>query len=263
MTTPQNNGGGGDDDADAPPASGAPKGPITDTMRKPQLKRFYNAASAGEGGQILLDGRAVKTPKKRALKLPTPDSAAAVAAEWAAQGGEINPGSMPLTRFANTAIDAVADTLDAVAADIVAYAGRDLLCYRAKTPPELALQQAASWDPVVRWASETLHAHFVVVTGVMPVDQPPATLQKIAKTLEPHDAFRLTALHVMTTLTGSALLALADARGFLSASQAWSAAHIDEDYQIALWGQDEEAQHRRRLRTAEFDAASTFLTLLG
>ena len=262
MTSPPKNGGPEDAKASGAKASGAPRGPITDTMKKPLIKRFYKTANAGEGGQILLDGRAVKTPKKRALRLPTNACAEAVAAEWAAQGAEINPGSMPLTRFANTAIDAVADTLDAVAADIVAYAARDLLCYRAEPLHDLARLQAAKWDPVLDWAKTALHAPFRAVAGIMPIDQPAAALTAIAAAIEPHEAFRLTALHVMTTLTGSALLALAHARGFLKCDQAWAAAHVDEDYQIALWGEDDDAGDRRARRAAEFHAASRFLAML-
>jgi chaperone required for assembly of F1-ATPase len=246
-------------------ASGAPKGPITDSMAKPLVKRFYQDVSVGEGAffQILLDGRAVKTPAKRALMLPTRALADAVAAEWAAQNKTINPAGMPLTRFANTAIDAVSDAIAEVAADISAFAASDLMCYRAESPEELKIKQAEAWDPVIGWAREALAAHFTVVQGVMPVEQPRPALNAFAAALEPHDAFRLTGLHILTTLTGSALLALAHARGFLTADDAWAAAHIDEDYQIALWGGDEEAAARRKGRRAEFDAASQFLSALA
>ncbi len=244
--------------------SGAPKGIITDTMKAPLPKRFYKSATASQTApyQILLDGRAVKTPKKRALALPTLTCAEAIAAEWAAQTEFIDPASMPFTRFANTAIDAVADTLPDVAADIVAYAGRDLLCYRAEGPADLARLQAAKWDPVLSWAKATLGADFEVVAGIMPIDQPLATLDGIAQALLPLEPFRLTALHVMTTLTGSAILTVAHTHSHLTAAEAWAAAHVDEDYQIALWGVDDEAAHRRKLRAAEFLAASTFIELV-
>ncbi|MCB1485323.1 MAG: ATPase [Hyphomicrobiaceae bacterium] len=244
--------------------SGGPKGAISDSLAKPLPKRFYNEVSVSDGAffQILLDGRVVRTPKKRALVLPTRKLADAVAAEWAAQKDVIDPSTMPMTRFSNTAIDAVADAADEVAADIVAYAGRDLLCYRAETPAELAIRQTKAWDPVIDWAREALGAHFTVVDGVMPVDQPALTLQRIAKALEPHEPFRLTALHVMTTLTGSAILALAQARGFLSSEQAWTAAHVDEDYQISVWGEDYEAAEKRKQRQKDFDAASRLIATL-
>lgn len=238
---------------------------ISDSLAKPLPKRFYKDVSVGEGAffQVLLDGRPIKTPGKKALMLPTRALADLVAAEWAAQGAQIDPGTMPLTRFSNTAIDAVSAALDEVAADIVAYAGRDLLCYRAGHQPQLAERQAALWDPVLGWARAALGARFDVAEGVMPIDQPATTLKAIARALEPHDPYRLTALHVLTTLTGSAILALAHARGALDAEAAWAAAHVDEDYQIGMWGQDYEASVKRGQRQAEFDAASRYLAALG
>lgn len=244
---------------------GGPKGPITDSMRAPLPVRFYKEVSVRDGVffQILLDRRQVKTPKKRALMLPTRALAEAVAGEWSAQDKLINPAAMPLTRFANTAIDAVAETLDAVAADIVAFAGSDLLCYRAEAPRDLASLQAQHWDPVLVWVQSAFNARFTVVEGVMPVEQPAAALYPVASALQPHDAFRLTALHILTTLTGSALLALAHAHGRLSADETWAAAHVDEDYQIALWGEDGEAVARRQFRRREFNAACTLLAALS
>jgi chaperone required for assembly of F1-ATPase len=252
-------------DTGSEPQSGAPKGPIKDSMAKPLAKRFYKDVSIGEGAffQILLDGRPVKTPAKRALMLPTRALADAIADEWRSQDALIDPNRMPKTRFANTAIDAVSQAMDDVASDLVSYAGSDLVCYRAETPDDLRRLQSKHWDPVVAWAREALGAHFTVIDGVMPVEQPRLALNAFAAALEPHEAFRLTGLHVLTTLTGSALIALAHARGYLSAGEAWAAAHVDEDYQIALWGEDEEAAQRRNNRRAEFDAAGEFLAALA
>jgi len=245
-------------------ASGAPPRVITDTLAKPLARRFYKDASISDGPpfRILLDGKPVKTPKKRTLQVPTRRLAEAIADEWRAQEALINPARMPLTRFANTAIDAVDDAREAVAADIAAYAGRDLLCYRAEAPEALAKLQSKYWDPIIAAAEATLGAPLKVVSGVMPVEQPGETLAAFAAALTPLEAFRLTGLQVLTTLTGSAFLALALARGQLSPDAAWAAAHVDEDYQIGLWGEDAEAAVRRRARRAEFDAACRFLKLL-
>lgn len=242
-------------------------GPIkiaSDSLGKPLAKRFYADASVAGGApfEVQLDGRAVRTPKKHKLVAPSRALAEAIAAEWQAQGMSIDPATMPLTRFANTAIDAVADALGAVAADIAAYAASDLLCYRADGPEKLIQLQARHWDSVLAWAARELDAPFITVTGVMPIAQPAAAISAVAAALEPHEAFRLTALHVLTTLSGSAILALAHARGALDADAAWAAAHVDEDYQISLWGEDEEAAARRMARRAEFDAASRMLTML-
>lgn len=260
-----NDNGAPDRDPAAPRPSGGPRGVISDSMKKPLVKRFYKDVSVGDAApfQVLLDGRPIKTPKKRPLALPTRALAEAIADEWRAQAEFIDPTRMPLTRFANTAIDAVADTLDAVANDITAYAGSDLVCYRAETPEQLVESQSEHWDPVVAWANEALDAQFRVFPGVMHVAQSEASLAAVSKALRPHDAFRLTALHVLTTLTGSALIALALGREWLSADAAWKAAHVDEDYQISLWGEDAQATARRRGRRAEFNSAVQLLALLS
>lgn len=262
--TSSNGNGNGSHRAELERASGGPRGVISDSLAKPRTRRFYKEASVGDAPpfQILLDGRTVKTPKKRALAVPAKALAEAIAEEWQAQQEFVDPSRMPLTRFANTAIDAVAETEDAVAADIVAYAGSDLVCYRAETPEELVARQSRDWNPIVAWADTALRATFRVVPGVVHVEQPPAALEAVAKALTPHDAFRLTGLHVLTTLMGSALLALAIERRAVTADAAWAAAHVDEDYQISLWGEDAEAVARRRGRRAEFDAACRWLALL-
>jgi chaperone required for assembly of F1-ATPase len=169
---------------------------------------------------------------------------------------------MPLTKLANSAIDGVMDRLADVRAEIVKYAGSDLLCYRADTPPELVRRQQEAWDPVLAWASEVFGARFTVAQGIMPVAQPEPGRAAVGAVLERYEAFPVAGLHVMTTLMGSALLALAHAQGRLTAEQAWGAAHVDEDWQIEKWGADAEAEARRRRRWAEMQAASRLLTLL-
>ncbi len=239
---------------------------------KPLPKRFYTDASVGNvtatdpgsaSYPLLLDGRGVKTPRRKALALPTAALAQAVAAEWQAQVAVINPALMPLTRLANTAIDGVTGREADVRADIVKYAGSDLLCYRAESPDALAQRQAAMWDPVLSWANGRLGAVFQTGRGLMPVPQSPATATAFAAALEPLDAFRLTSLHVMTTLTGSAVLALAVLECKLSAEAAWTAAHVDEDWQIERWGTDAAAETRRARRWTEMTAAARMLDLLA
>jgi len=231
----------------------------------PLPKRFYSAVTVApaEGGfAILLDGKPVRTPRKLPLRVPTRALADAIAAEWAAQKERVDPGSMPLSKLAITAIDGVAGHMADVAAEIVKFAGSDLLCYRAEAPDALRVLQAEAWDPMLRWAETALGARFATAKGVMPVAQSPAALERIAAAVAPFDAMALTSLHVLTTLTGSAILALAHAAGRISAQEAWTAAHVDEDWQIAKWGVDVEAAERRARRWAEMQAASRFLELL-
>lgn len=236
-------------------------------MREPvaKPKRFYReaAAEAGPDGYILmLDGRPARTPVKSPLALPTRALGDAVAAEWAGQGETIDPASMPLTRFANSAIDGVARDMAALRAELARYAGSDLVMYRAGSPEGLVRAQAEAWDPVLDWARESLGARFLLSEGVTFVAQPDASLARIGAALkEETSPFRLAALHVMTTLSGSVLLTLMHEAGEISADAAWRAAHVDEFFQETLWGLDAEAAERRARREAEFQAASRILAL--
>jgi chaperone required for assembly of F1-ATPase len=227
-------------------------------------KRFYDAVTTDPvagGWRILLDGRPVKTPQRAELVLPTAALAAAVAEEWRAQSAQINPASMPLTKLANTAIDAVTPNLASVAEDVLSFAARDLICYRVSAPESLAERQRASWDPLLAWAEQRHGARFVATAGIMPVDQPPESLAALREPVAGLGPFELAALHVMTTLTGSALLALALGADELSLEACWAAAHVDEDYQRSHWGEDAEARKRRELRFADMRAAATFFRL--
>jgi chaperone required for assembly of F1-ATPase len=234
--------------------------------RKQSLpKRFYQKATiapeVGGGASVRLDGKPLRTPDKAPLVLPNAALAEAVAEEWRAQGERIDPGTMPLTKLANSTLDGVRGREDAVIGDVLAYAGSDLVCYRAEGPEGLAAAQAGHWDPVVVFARE-LGAPLRLGEGMVHVDQSEASLDAIKRRLEGFDVWPLAALHVMTALTGSALIALAVALGRLSPEEAWEAAHVDEDWQIGQWGEDEEAADRRRRRWRDFAAAAQMLKLL-
>jgi len=227
-------------------------------------KRFYkDVAVTDEGGRaaLLLDGKPVRTPGKAPLSVPTSALAEAIAEEWRAQGDRIDPRTMPLTKLANSAIDGIEGRTEAVIDDIMAHAHADLLCYRASGPDGLLDAQAKHWDPVIAWAKDTLKAPLNLAEGIVHVAQPDASMAALRKELEGLDAFTLAALHVMTSLTGSALLALAVARKRLDPDAAWDAAHVDEDFQISQWGEDAEAKDRREARRRDFDAAARTLRL--
>jgi chaperone required for assembly of F1-ATPase len=232
-------------------------------QRAPAIKRFYATASVGEvqgGFALLLDGRAAHTPAKAKLIAPTRTLAEALAGEWGRQGETIAPAGMPLTRLANSAIDGVARALTETVDEIAGYAGADLVCYRALEPEALAARQAAAFDPVLAFAEEALGARFALAGGIMHVAQPAASLQAVRAAVEAYaDPFALTALHGVTSLSGSALIALAVARGAITPEAAWRAAHVDEDFQIERWGVDEEAARRRAAREREFSAAAFVL----
>lgn len=228
-------------------------------------KRFYTSVATitvERGHSIVLDGRPVRTPQRSQLIVPTEALAAVLADEWQSQGEHIDPATMPASRIVNSTIDAVVPNLSTVRADIVAFAGSDALCYRADEPADLAARQAEAWDPVLAWARDELGAAFKTQVGIVHVEQPTQTLEAIARSVDTLSAFEVAPLHVMTTLTGSAVLALAVAHGRLSAGEAWDAAHIDEDWQIAKWGEDWEAKERRQRRWKDMQAAAQILATL-
>jgi chaperone required for assembly of F1-ATPase len=229
---------------------------------RPALRRrFYENATVSEtpdGYAVQLDGKPVHTPARRPLAAPSLAIAQALASEWNAQTDVVDPAKMPLTRLANAIIDGVAETPKAVADEIKKYLASDLLFYRAGGPQGLVERQARDWDPILQWAAEALGAKFYLGEGVVHVVQPEAALAAACGAV-PDDPWRLGAAHVITTLTGSALIALAMARGQLSAEAAWQAAHVDEDWNMEQWGRDEMAMQRRDFRHAEFQAAATVL----
>lgn len=228
-------------------------------------KRFYKevaTAPEGDGFAILLDDRPIRTPAKAKLSVPSQALAEAIAEEWRAQGEHIDPETMRLTKLANSAIDGVRGREEAVLDDLSAFAGSDLLCYRSEGPEGLVAKQNEHWDPVLAWAKQDLGAPLNLAQGIVHVAQSQASLDRMRERLKGLDAFRLAALHVMTSLTGSALLPLAVASGRLTPDEAWAAAHVDEDWQIGQWGQDAEAAARRARRRQEFDASCRLLELL-
>ncbi|HEX6000346.1 MAG TPA: ATP12 family protein [Hyphomicrobiaceae bacterium] len=235
--------------------------------KRPALpKRFYRTVAVEAVPplfRVLLDGKPAGTPARKELALPSEALAEAVAAEWEAQREHIDPATMPLTRLVNSGLDGIAGREAEVRADIAKYADNDLICYRAETPAGLVRRQTEAWDPVLAWAHVALGTRFILAQGVIPVAQPAGAIEAVERTLTGHDPLSLAAYHVMTTLTGSALLALAHGAGHLTAEEAWSAAHIDEDWEISQWGEDGEAKARRAHRWSEMQAASRLLALLA
>lgn len=225
------------------------------------MKRFWTDVSVKDGG-IELDGRPVRTPGRAPLTLPTSALATAVAEEWRDVSATIDPRAMPLTGLANAAIDRIAGDTTGFAGGLAAYAASDLLCYRADSPDELVARQALAWDPLIDWASRRYDVHFTIATGVMPVDQPDATLERLGAAVASRDAFALAGLSPIVTTTGSLISALALAEDAAGADAIWSAATVDDDWQREQWGEDPTEAEARATRRRDFDAGVRFLQAL-
>ena len=220
--------------------------------------RFYAEARTERDGDwfvLMLDGKPALTPARHRLGVPEAALAEALAAEWNGQGERIDPATMPVTQLVNAALDRVAGEMAAVRKEIVRYVGSDLVCYRADEPEGLAGRQREAWDPLVAWAEREFGVSLRLADGVVAVEQAPELGAAVDEALTRLEAIPLTGVHAATTLTGSAILALALLRGRLDADEAWQAAHVDEDWQMEQWGRDEVALTARTARRAEFDAA--------
>jgi chaperone required for assembly of F1-ATPase len=229
-------------------------------------KRFYKDVAAGpvDGGFVVtLDGRQVRTPgKKLPVIVPAAAIATAMAEEWAAQGEFINPATMPMVRLINSAIESGEASIPAFREEITKFAAGDLLLYRAESPQELVSEQELAWDKALVVLARHFGVSFQPTTGVRHQPQPKATLDRLAESLVEENLLVLTALVSITGLTGSGLLSIGLWNMLFSPDQVWAAAHVDEDYQISQWGQDEEAAERRAMRRVEFDIAVAVLDAL-
>jgi chaperone required for assembly of F1-ATPase len=225
------------------------------------MKRFWQTVTV-EKGELRLDGRPVRTPGRAPLVVPSERLAEAIADEWRAVTGEIDPRAMPLTGLANAAIDRIAPDPVAFAAGLARYGESDLLCYRAETPQALVARQRAAWDPLLDWARTRYDVHFEVTAGVIHKPQPEATIARLGEAVAARTAFELAGLSPIVTVTGSLVAGLALLEGAADAETVWRAARIDEDWQAEQWGEDDLAIRTRDAHRADFDAGARFLALL-
>lgn len=229
-------------------------------------KRFYKHVAAGpvDGGFVVtLDGRPVRTPgKKLPVIVPAAAIATAMAAEWDAQGEFIDPAGMPMVRLINSAVESGEEMIPAFREEVIKFAAGDLMLYRAESPQELVSEQELAWDNALTAIARHFGVSFQPTMGVIHQAQPRTTLDRLAESLVGENLFTLTSLVSITGLTGSGLLAIGLWNKLFTPDQVWQAAHVDEDYQIAQWGQDEEAAERRATRRVEFDTAVAVLDAL-
>lgn len=230
------------------------------------MKRFWKIAEAVEqegGWAVRLDGKPLRTPLREPLLVPTETLARAIAREWNSVEDRIDPRAMPLTGLANAAIDRVRPDRHTFAAGLAKYAEADLACYRAEGPLELVERQEQSWDPLLAWARHRFDVDFRTTCGILHVDQPEATVARLAHAVEALDAFHLAGLSPLVTISGSLLVALAVLEGELTVEEGWKAVSIDERWQLDHWGADAEAEQRLKNRRRDFLAAAQFLELLS
>lgn len=226
-----------------------------------RIYRAVSTAAQSDGHAVWLDDRVARTPAGQALVLPTAALAEAVAAEWAAQGETVQPETMPLTRLAMTAIDRIEAERAGVIEAIVTYGASDLVCYRAERPADLAARQEAQWGPLLEWVKTALGVQLAVTCDVFPVPQPAATTQALRCAVAALGTLELTALASIVQISASLVIGLALVKGCLDAEAAFTAAMVDEQYQLERWGEDAWASARAAALRAELFAAARWLAL--
>lgn len=224
-------------------------------------KRFWKQAQVVEtegGYSVELDGRPIKTPAKKPLRVPTLALAGAIAKEWDAQVDKIDPATMPVTRTANSALDKVAHQFTEVADMLAAFGDSDLLCYRATHPEELVARQSELWDPLLDWAADALDARLRPVSGIMHQPQDGDALARLTKQVHALSDFELAGFHDLVAISGSLVLALAVTSERLSVNEAWELSRLDESWQEEQWGVDEEASELAEKKRIDIVNAAWF-----
>ena len=230
------------------------------------MKRVWKQADAVErdcGWGVELDGKPLRTPARDLLTVPTKALAEAIASEWNEVGDKIDPGTLPLTGLANAAVDRVAPDKEAFAKGVARYAEADLACYRAEGPSALVDRQTESWDALIGWGRRRFDVDFRTTRGIVHVDQPAATVDRLSHAVAALDPFRLAGLSPLVTISGSLLAALGVLEGTLMPDQAWDAVTVDDRWQLEQWGSDAEAEAAIDNRRRDFMAAARFLELLN
>jgi chaperone required for assembly of F1-ATPase len=230
------------------------------------VKRFWNdvGVEAEDGGwAVRLDAKAVKTPSRAPLTVPSRTLADAIADEWRSIEGEIDPRRMPLTGLANAAIDRVAPAKDVFASGLARYVEADLACYRAEGPKELIDRQEEQWNALLSWGRRRFDVDFATTTGVTHVTQPPATVERLSYAVSALDAFRLAGLSPLVTISGSLVGGLAVLEKAMAPEGVWAAVSLDDQWQLERWGSDAEAETALENRRRDFMAGARFLDLLS
>jgi len=229
------------------------------------VRRFWKEVTVERdeaGWAVRLDGRALRTPARASLSVPNRPLADAIAEEWRSAGDEIDPSAMPLTGFANAAIDRVAPERQAFASGLGRYAEADLACYRSEWPPELVQRQEQGWDPLLAWARRRYDIDLATTSALVHFPQPPATVDRLVHEVTALDPFRLAGLSSLVTIGGSLIAGLAVLEKAMPAEEAWAAVSADDRWQLEQWGSDTEAEKALENRRRDFLAAARFLELL-
>ena len=168
---------------------------------------------------------------------------------------------MPFYSLTVTAIDRAESQKAELIAKMQHYIMNDLLCYRESKDTKLQEYQNKNWNQWLLWSKKEYNFDLKTTNGVMPINQDENNKNLLLKIILPMDIWRFSVFVKATTLTGSAILALAFVNKQLEAEELFSLCFLDELYQIKRWGEDEEALQKRSAIKNELFSISDFLRL--
>lgn len=232
------------------------------------MKRFYTLASHKKvdgGYEIQLDGKTVKTPSGQSMVTLTKALADVIIAEWGAQEEKIKPDTMPITQILTTKIDKIRDR-EAITEAAMRYLDTDLVCYWAKDPADVAARQKEVWGRWVKWFDTHFEVPLYTTTNIDAITQDPEAHKRAWNYIEALDDAYFTILHIVTSLSGSLILALAFTEGEITAEEIFEASYLEELYRGELYNEElhgaapnEEAEREDFKR--DITAAQTYLEL--
>ena len=228
------------------------------------MKRFYEKVDITQSQkryQITLDNSPLKTPLKSTLQLPTRKLAEKIAKEWSDVETDIIPKRMPIFSLAVTAIDRVATQRNELSEEMQHYIMNDLLCYRESDDTKLQEHQNKYWDPWLSWSNTEFEFNLKLGKGIMPVAQEARNANLLTNEISRMNIWTFMCFVRVTTLTGSAILALAFIRKQLTPDTLFSVAYLDELYQNSRWGEDDESKARHVAVKNELHDLSDFFRL--
>ncbi len=226
-----------------------------------KAKRFWSEVSVREmDGKyaVMLDDRELKTPYKNPLHLPSRALAEAVAEEWAAVDGEINPNIMPMTKMCNSAVERITQQREDIQNHLLEYLENDLLVYRASEPEALVKRQRA-WDEPMNWV-QRFGIQLHTTQGIMAIDQPAENNHHAREWIEKLDNYQMVSFYEYVVITGSFVLGMAVVEGEISAEKAFDLSRLDDDFQAETWGMVDVKKEERDQKLVEIQQAQTFIS---
>ena len=232
------------------------------------MKRFYKLVSSkkvSDGYALQLDGKNIKTPLGQVIQAPTQALMDAIVLEWAEQGEKVKPETMPLTQILTTAIDKIRDR-EKITESCMRYLDTDLVCYWCKDPEELAKKQKEVWGAWVKWFESHFEVPLYTTKKIEALTQDEEAHKRVWNYIESLDDTYFTIVQIMTSLSGSLILALAFSEGDITPEEIYEASYLEELYRGDIYNEDvhgaapnEEAE--RELFKRDAKAALTYLTL--